>query len=173
MQTQHADQVAMCMCEKGLMNNAFCLIAVEHEEKSSLTWEEISLANERQSVWKRNRLVERPCSLLVRACLGGTLLACPSNSFPSVHTRPRAPMLRSLESSVLRASWWVVGRVQVCAVGGTAAPLLQTLPMHGVKPHQTVEGNSCRQPARPSPEPNPKLAVSILQGLFRETNTTK
>eukprot|EP00064_Thunnus_orientalis_P006920 superscaffoldBa00000744_g6939 len=45
--------------------------------------------------------------------------------------RPCTPMRHSLESSVLRASWWVVERVQVCAVGGTAAPLLQTLPMHG------------------------------------------
>ena len=44
----------------------------------------------------------------------------------------------------------------------------------GKAPHQTEEGNSCRQPARPrlSPaEASPDLALSVLQGLFAETNT--
>lgn len=62
--------MAMCICEKGFMNNAFCLIAVVHEEEQLDVRRSIRSANEQQSVWKRNRLVERSCRLLIRLCSG-------------------------------------------------------------------------------------------------------
>lgn len=71
-----------------------------------------------------------------------------------------------------RGGWW--GRVQVCAVGGTAAPLLQTLPVHGVKPlpnhgggtavdSQRTRPRSVLYPVLPRPpEPEPAALKLIL-----------
>lgn len=171
----------MCICAKAFMNNAFCLIAVLHEEEQLDGRRSIRLANEQ-------RLKEKQTSgaamQIVNRTLLGALLAWPSNSlsWPFCLSTPIPELtcsIHSLESYVLRASWWVVWRVQVCAVGGTAAPLLQTLPRHGVKPSPNGGGEQLQTASQtqlspiPSSEPNLNLTVSILQGLFTETSTTK
>lgn len=120
------------------MNNASCLIAVLREEEQLDGRRSIRSANEQ-------RLKEKWTGGSAARTVNTTLLACPSNSLPwpfCLSTPVPGPpcSVYSLESCVLRASWWVVWRVQVCAVGGTAAPQPQTLPRHGVKPSPNSGG---------------------------------
>lgn len=141
----------MCICEKDFMNNASWLIAVVHREeqlgarREAFTWIMSSKMFEREiGQWSGHAdswydCAQGPARLL---------FIFPLFAFPSVHTRPWAAVISSLESSVLQASWWVVGRVQVCTVGRTAATPLQTLPVRGLKPLTKPERGTAvdRQP---------------------------
>lgn len=143
----------MCICEKGFMNNAFYLIAVVHEEEQLGVRRSISLANEQQSVWKRNRLVERSCRQLIWLCSGPCSPALPIPSL-GLSVCPH-PVLRSHApfSGIFCSPGVVVGGGESAGVRSwrhscTTAP--DAPHAWGKALYQTVEGNSCRQPARPS-----------------------
>lgn len=143
----------MCICEKGFMNNAFCLIAVVHEEEQLDMRRSIRLANEQKSVWKRNRLVEQSCRQLIWLRSGPCLPALLTPSFGlSVCPHP-APRSHAPFSGIFCSLGVVVGGGESAGVRSwrhscTTAP--DAPHAWGKALYQTVEGNSCRQPASPS-----------------------
>lgn len=143
----------MCICEKGVMNNAFCLIAVVYEEEQLDVRRSIRSANEQQSVRKRNRLTERSCRLLMWLCSGPCSPALPIPSLglsvcphPSLSSHAPFP-------GIFCSPGVVVGGGESAGVRSwrhscTTAP--DSPHAWGKALTKPWRGNSCRQPARPS-----------------------